>query len=278
MMLEDFGTDRDALTSSVEAVVDYEVELATARRARIFKHEDAREPFDVFEKALDFGELVAMSAVALESLVQLGWAGLEGLADPRVRDRFRHITGMDVSDLGPRVQRLERWLGLGPKPSQANLDVLAAYQEFLQVARSSVETRSFDVMKETAIGDGNAERANRCHFVAGRLRQLVARSEVMNPILTTLGMAYAEGRMSLAEVGTATGLAPEDLVPELERLGYHRQLEAIRLSPEERRARLQQLASAQGPRRYDLDHVRRDVIATHRIEGIDARGLLTTRA
>jgi hypothetical protein len=277
MTLEDYGTDSDALSASVEVVVEYEAEQAAVRRARIFKQPKAAPPDQELDRVIDFGELVALVAIALESLLHASHSGPDGLKDPRVRERFRSIAGMELSELGPKVNRLEGLLLGGHKPSATDLDVPAAYEEFLHLVRATIESRSFDTMKEKAIDEGNAERAERCHFIASRLRQLVARSDAMNPILKTLGMAYAEGRVSLTELGSATGLAPEDLIPELERLGYHRQLAAIRLSDEERRARLQALAGAKSPPTLDPDHVRRDVIATHRIEGVDARGWLTAR-
>ncbi len=92
--------------------------------------------------------------------------------------------------------------------------------------------------------------------------------------LHVAGRAYAEGRLSVAGVAGVLGVSVPDAVAALEQHGVARSTDAIRLPDAERAAFLGRVASRtkrDQPSRPDEDAVARDVIATQRIEGVDAR-------
>ncbi|MEQ9498741.1 MAG: hypothetical protein RIT81_17820 [Deltaproteobacteria bacterium] len=113
---------------------------------------------------------------------------------------------------------------------------------------------------------------------AERLRFFVARNEPnADARLHTLGRAYANGRLSLDELAAATNTSRQDAIVLLEFHGYSRPVENLRLSPD-RRAEI--VARLNEQRQGDdavneAEAVRREVVASQRIEGVDARWLPT---
>lgn len=93
-----------------------------------------------------------------------------------------------------------------------------------------------------------------------------------------VGQAYVDGRLSLDEVAHLLAMPRADTVARLEEFGYARDIAVIRLTAERRtsllaRIREDRIARGGEPVR-DHSLVRRDVIATQRIEDIDARAWL----
>jgi len=95
-----------------------------------------------------------------------------------------------------------------------------------------------------------------------------------NRALAAIGRFYAAGRLSLVEAAEALQMSVEDAVAAFEVHGIARRLDVIRLGDEERKARLARLREqreGQVGSQAAAELVRRDVIASQRIEGIDAR-------
>lgn len=90
-----------------------------------------------------------------------------------------------------------------------------------------------------------------------------------------IGPDYAAGDISLKDVTHALGLSAPDAVALLEDFGYARPLEHIALTEEKRALRYGALRRSrqqrQGKPHADPSVIARDVIATQRIEDIDAR-------
>jgi hypothetical protein len=128
---------------------------------------------------------------------------------------------------------------------------------------------------------GLAETAYRCRIAYDGLVALVARnSQPRSAALLAAGHAYAEGRLSIDEVAAVLELPIPDAVAQLEEHGYRRSVEGLRLSEE---AKQQRLAAIREERRARNgvpgavpDLVRREVIASQRIEDVDARPWLKT--
>lgn len=113
--------------------------------------------------------------------------------------------------------------------------------------------------------------------VCSRLEQLARRTGPAVPrVLRALGPAYAQGRISLGEVGNALGLPPEDAVLLLERNGYCRPVSVIRLGERQRAEFASAFANRVLAGDTDESLVRRLVLATQRIEDVDARLWLKT--
>lgn len=91
----------------------------------------------------------------------------------------------------------------------------------------------------------------------------------------TVGRLYQRGAMELGDVAKELDDSPTDAIALLEEHGFGRTVETIRLSEEERRARLERIRQDRleraGKPAYSPDLVRRSTVASERIEGVDAR-------
>jgi hypothetical protein len=89
------------------------------------------------------------------------------------------------------------------------------------------------------------------------------------------GLLFLEGKVEVGEIARLLDFQPFDLAFEFERLGYHRPPERLVLSGDARDRLLTQIENWRGEGR-SVRLVERDVIASQRIEGIDARADLGT--
>lgn len=89
-----------------------------------------------------------------------------------------------------------------------------------------------------------------------------------------IGRAYVEGRLSLNEVSRILAWSRPETARWLERMGYARDLTVIRLTDEEREERLAKIHRDRVERKgrpvHSEELAARDVIATQRIEDVDA--------
>jgi hypothetical protein len=126
-----------------------------------------------------------------------------------------------------------------------------------------------------------ADLAHRSRLAFDGLRAFVARrSHPQQEAFTAAGRVYAEGRASIDEVAAMLGLEVPDVVALLEDHGFRRSVDALRLSDEGRRERLESIRRDRleraGQPASSPSQVARDVIASQRIEGVDARPWLRT--
>jgi hypothetical protein len=120
------------------------------------------------------------------------------------------------------------------------------------------------------------EHAHRCRLAYDGLRAFVARHvHPEQEAIAAAGHVYAEGRASIDEVAAMLGVAVPDVVALLEDHGFRRSVDGLRLSEDTRRRRLEQIRRDRlargGQPESSPSAVARDVIASQRIEGIDAR-------
>jgi hypothetical protein len=123
--------------------------------------------------------------------------------------------------------------------------------------------------------------AHRCRLAFDRLTAFIARnSHPQADAMLVAGRAYAEGRLSIDEVAAVLGMIASDAVALLQEQGFHRSVEDLRLRDADRREKLSAIREERRARdgepvpRPDL--IVRDVIASQRIEDIDARPWLRT--
>jgi hypothetical protein len=123
--------------------------------------------------------------------------------------------------------------------------------------------------------------AHRCRLAFDRLAASIARnSHPQAEAMLAAGRAYAEGRLSIDEVAAVLGMVVSDAVALLQEQGFHRSVEDLRLPEEVRREKLRTIREERlgrdGAPQSRPDHIVRDVIASQRIEDIDARPWLRT--
>jgi hypothetical protein len=160
-------------------------------------------------------------------------------------------------------------------PASPDMDLV------VQAARSLLEHCPMAALERAGHDHSLAELAHRCRVAYDGLVALVARnSQPGAEALRTAGQAYAEGRLSIDEVASVLALPVPDAIALLEEQGYRRSIEGLRLTDEARQLRLAAIRAERRARggmpvvRPDL--VRREVIASQRIEDVDARPWLKT--
>jgi hypothetical protein len=130
-------------------------------------------------------------------------------------------------------------------------------------------------IEEVARANALADLGHRCRVAYEGLQAFVHRNNSRHDAgARVVGRAYAEGRLSLAEVAAVLRVSSSDAVAFLEASGFCRSLETIALPDDERqrilaRIREDRLKRAGKPEGTAL--VARSVIASQRIEGMDAR-------
>ncbi len=118
--------------------------------------------------------------------------------------------------------------------------------------------------------------AHRCRIAFDGIKAFVLRHDARQQAqVRVVGEAYARGAISLAESATLLGVHEVDATAILEELGFARTLDAIRLPEADRQAIFDRMRADRvlraGQPESNAEGVNREVIASERIEGIDAR-------
>ena len=190
-----------------------------------------------------------------------------------VASAVRTLTGLSLDDVVAENARLLE--------TSAKLDVNddeVIVQETDAVARavqSLLLHCPIDALTRSA-GADHPEQVHRCKMAYDGLRAFVARHSHPDSVaLAVIGRAYAEGRLSIDEAAKALSFEIEDTVALLEEQGFRRSVDTIRLDEATRNARLtairQDRLARRGQPSFDERLVARDVVASQRIEDIDAR-------
>lgn len=148
--------------------------------------------------------------------------------------------------------------------------------DLLGVASSAVAFSAMKDIDDVAEFTGRRDLAHRCRLAREWLRSFVfRRGAPQAEQIKAAGHAYAQGRLSIREVATVIGVSVDEALILLEQYGYFRAGDAVRLPPDERkkvlsRLRAERLARDAAPS-LDRRLAVRDVVASHRIEDLDAR-------
>lgn len=146
----------------------------------------------------------------------------------------------------------------------------------IRAISSLVEFCPIDELVKIGEAADAADLAHRCRISHDWLRAFVRRHTAQGrDTLHIIGRAYSQGRLNLDETANLLGMPRPDVVAWLEENGHTRDVSVFSLSNDARverlvRIRAERLARGGRPD-FDLELLRREVLATQRIEGIDAR-------
>lgn len=120
----------------------------------------------------------------------------------------------------------------------------------------------------------------RCRRAYDSLKSFIVRADSQERERVALvGRRYAEGALSLSDVAGILCVNPADAVAILEAFDYNRPLSAIAFSEETRKNLLGRIRDDRvrrdGSPEFSRDMVLRDMIASERIEGVDARSWIS---
>lgn len=224
-------------------------------------------------------ELCFMLAAVEEAAARLG---VRVFADAireshRIEAFVAAVTRLDAARIAGENEETIR-AATGGKVPAPDTPVDANIERVVQAARSLLASCPIASLEKQGSRHGLEELSHRCRLAFDGLTALVARnSQPMPSAVAAAGQAYAEGRLSIDEVAAVLGMGVPDAVALLEQQGFRRSVEGLRLNAEKRGERLRiihedRLArSGAGLTSPRPDWVAREVIASQRIEDIDAR-------
>lgn len=234
--------------------------------SRISKHEPVEDP-----------TLLITSAVVLElfagmgCLLELRGASPELPDSQGIIDRTKEQCGIDlVATCQDAIQVIELPPG---EPSIPTID------EFLPTARAALELCPVSALQTEAGRIGRPELGHRIRVAYDSIRAFVLRSDPRyQRQIHMAGAKYMQGVLSPSEAASLLGVSVPDAIQVLEDLGYARPVEVMRLDSAERDVMLATIRADRlfrdGEVGFSPSEVNRLVVASERLEGVDARGWL----
>ncbi len=222
-------------------------------------------------------EIFSMSALLSEIQHDLGIEADEVSAD-QANECLARLRAMAHIDLEAFFATGAALFGRMTANVTADDDGPLPWDQELRTLSAILEEFPTKAIAENARAAGRPDLTHRAQTSHDALRAVLRRNDPAEKAkLKVAGNAYAMGRLSLGEVAVMLEMSESDTVFELERAGYVRSIETIvRCADETADADLARIAAgvaARGGKAPPVDpgHVRRDVVASQRIENIDAR-------
>ena len=219
-------------------------------------------------------ELVLVTACAVELLSEQRATSRATTVDSvqHFWVRVRQVSGLDpVKVVNHAIRHLRvRW------PDQSVPSLRPTIQAVIRTVRSLLEACPITALEQRSRALGLGDLGYRCRLAYDALEGFVLRNDPREKSrLRVVGREYAAGNLSISDAATLLESDVPDAVALLERCGYHRTLDVIELKPAERADRLTRIRADRlhraGQPAAPADAVARDVIASERIEGVDAR-------
>jgi len=236
----------------------------------------------VLEQSVAWLELFYLSALTWEYIHEHKINSIEQL-QAQATEVEQHVR-CAFPDLGAAEQQMRNVLG----ERNAQDELLHADWPLLDWSQM---VRSFDAVVAECPIEGledlgtrvdQPSLAHRARNAYDALRAFVRRHDPdHDEVMRIVGEQYRRGHLRLKDAARVLGLSTSDAVFELEQDGFSRSPSAITLTEEDRETVYQRLRVARlhraGAVIADPDLVERDVIASERIESVDARAWLRRR-
>ena len=215
------------------------------------------------------GELLERIALSLELATVTGCL-LEMLASgskPTVDD-LSAATGFDA---GRTLLEGRRAFGEGG----VDPEIEPTLEDMLRIASGALHLFPVEQVQDHAVRVGRPDVSHRLRVAYDALAAFVYRHDPRHQRqVRAVGEGYRQGRFSIDEAAAFLEMDQPDTLALLESAGYAQPLGEIRLSDEQRAEALRRIRAdrkARGGRQESGGHVARSVIASERLEGVDAR-------
>jgi hypothetical protein len=188
----------------------------------------------------------------------------------------RQLCGLDPIDVTTQA-----YAYFGPPPPSGPGATTLARSAIVRLVRSIAEVTPIDELEGLGATLGAHEWSFRCRVAFDAIWAFLFRNDAKERSrLTTVGLGYAEGRMGPTQAASLLGVEPTEAIALLEMGGFRRTLETITLADEDRAERLLAMRhdrlARDGAPQPNPELLARDVLASQRLEGIDARPWLPT--
>ena len=260
------STLSERFVASVEndAAVRAQLARLQLRREGGVQRADLRAALEQLARALRTDLSILAFVEALHALSVSSLSAAKSLS-AKITERAHLIAGFDVRPFLSSVGAASTL----PVPASDDLQLDRLREVFSRHVLASLAAFPAEEVKALTTQLDDAEMAHRIFQDAQKLAAIARRADdVWAHRLNDAGALFLEGRIEVADVARLWGRAPQEVAADFERLGFVRQVETIELDDVERRRRLAQVTRSSGASR---ERIARDVVASQRIEGIDAR-------
>jgi len=227
---------------------------------------------ELIQRSARYLEMLLVVGCTYEVLDERGSVATEEEGWPDVvRSRVQEISGLDPIKVTREARQY--LLPSGPLPKTTPPVALRAV---VRSVRAIIESCPIDDLEALAAHIGCEAWGHRCRVAYTGLRAFVQRNDPgQRNRLKVIGRVYMTGEMDIDEVALLLGVDSPDAAALLEQHGYARPLGVITLSEEERERRYNAIRedrlNRRGATEPFAERSSRDVVASERIEGVDAR-------
>lgn len=230
------------------------------------------EQADLLNRSAVLLELMWVSACAFETVHSAIHDRSVGVDRASVLAKTRRLTHLDLRRL-----REDASLVLGIELKSRHDVPTVTMHGAIRAVRSLLEACPIERLELMASEKDTVAIGYRCRRAYEGLRSFLVRVDPnRRESLRVLGEAYMDGKMEVREIATVLEISVPDAVSALEQAGYTRPLEAITLTDAQRKVMLRRIRvdrlERDGELEYDPSAAERDLVASARIEGLDARG------
>ena len=218
-------------------------------------------------------ELFAVADCALEA-IENDPSPHENLPVPpseSLDSRIKQTCGFDIATvLNDALEEFHPDLSSGPEQQRPSISALVRFTQSLLAACP------IDGLEDIGREKGFQVWSHRCRVAFDALSAFVLRNDQReHGKRRFIGRAYSRGQLSGSEVGLLLGVSSADAIGILELEGYRRALDAIQIDVAQRNDILDRIRTDRlernGEPSYSHAYVNQDVVASERIEGVDAR-------
>ncbi len=262
-------------TTTVESqlrIVDYNIRFTRARRQDPAAQKAAWQKAQVRKSAL-FLEMVLVAVCANEALAETGAETFEAVGkDPAsFTKRVKELSGLEPAEVIKQVVAAGLFKNLPPPPAR-----MPPLSETVRAARTVIESCPIAILESLANTHRLEGWGHRCRVAYDALRAFIFRHDPdEQDRLSIIGREYQHGALSLNDVAALLKSDPTDAVVILEEHGYIRPVETILLGDDARLALYARIKrdreSRAGKFEPTPEQITREVVASERIEGVDAR-------
>lgn len=227
---------------------------------------------EVVEKSAVVLELAAAASCVFEFCDgRVLTAPLNSEESARLVRRVRQRCGLDLVEVSRQALSL-RVLPASGQAQPMRLSMVA----LVRAMRALLEICPISRIEAMASDLGMEATGHRCRVAFDALKAFVIRNDPRQQrSVVLLGQKYQEGALEIDEVATLLNVHPVDAVALLEEGGFSRPFDVAQLSREDRAAILagmrKERLGRSGRPVVSAELVGRNVIASARIEGVDAR-------
>lgn len=238
----------------------------------------AEKSESLLDKTAVLLEFLLVGGYLYEVLDQCGWTpqAIPAESADFIRQRTLAMYGLDpVAVVAAVLPHLD--------PGLARAPIFLSLEAVVRALSAGLESCPIHRLEQLAASQGFETLGHRCRVAYDAIRAFLQRNDPRQKAqLSVIGPHYVDGALSISDASTLLNMHPVDVVALLESEGYRRNLDQIRLDAATRNDLYAQIREDRlrrgGKPMPTRESTARNVVASERIEGVDARRWITRDA